>query len=239
MPPMTEDPENRAVADGLPPIPGGTGLSFSVSEEGLSLTDGTVSLRGDFACLLPRIAPGRIGGESLVRAAKLRSALPGGPFAVDATAGLGEDSFLLAAAGFRVLMFEKDPVIAALLSDALKRASDDPRLAEIASRMTLVRGDSVAGMRALGTRPDIILLDPMFPERRKSGLTKKKMQLLGRLEAPAGSEEQTALLNAATAASPQRIIIKRPEKGEFLGGIKPLYSIPGSTVRYDCIVFPV
>ena len=37
--------------------------------------------------------------------------------AVDATAGLGEDAFLLAGAGFQVNLYERNPVIAALLYD--------------------------------------------------------------------------------------------------------------------------
>ena len=45
------------------------------------------------------------------------------PRAVDATAGLGEDSLLLAAAGFEVTLCEADPVIAVLLEDALTRAA--------------------------------------------------------------------------------------------------------------------
>ena len=43
--------------------------------------------------------------------------------AVDATAGFGEDSLLLAAAGYNVELYEYDPVIAALLRDALRRAA--------------------------------------------------------------------------------------------------------------------
>lgn len=234
------DPDGKRIAPGESlRLADGTGLSLVRDGRGLSLTDGEMTLRGDFSPLLRRTAPGRLGSEALIRAARLKDPLPGGPFAVDATAGLGEDSFLLAAAGFRVMMFEKDPVIAALLSDALERASADPGTADIASRMELVRGDSIEGLRSLPSRPDVILLDPMFPARKKSGLTGKKMQLLGRLEAPAGEAEGRGLLEAAKAASPQKIIIKRPEKGEFLGGIRPSYSIFGNTVRFDCIVNPV
>ena len=82
--------------------------------------------------------------------------------------------------------------------------------------------------------PELILLDPMFPARKKSGLVKKKFQLLQRLEQPCANE--FALLQAAVAASPAKIIIKRPLRGSFLGGMKPSYSIEGSTIRYDCIV---
>ena len=37
--------------------------------------------------------------------------------AIDATAGMGEDGFLLAAYGYEVTLYEQNPVIAALLKD--------------------------------------------------------------------------------------------------------------------------
>jgi len=203
--------------------------------EGLTLVSGELSMRGDFASMKDRLKPNNLNGEMLVRAARTKSALNGlTPIAVDATAGMGEDSFLLAAAGFKVYLFEKNPTIAALLKDALERALKDPSLAPVASRMTFMEGDSVAGMKALTERPDVIYLDPMFPERKKSGLIKKKFQLLQLLERPCDDED--GLLQAAVSASPAKIVIKRPAKAPVLGGIKPSYSINGNSIRYDCIV---
>ena len=163
--------------------------------------------------------------------------------AVDATAGFGEDSLLLAAAGYNVELYEYDPVIAALLRDALRRAakSSDDALRDAVSRMDLREGDSVSAMRAMAGSnepPDIVLLDPMFPERRKSALVKKKFQLLQQLESPCEGADESELLEAAEAAGPRRIIIKRPLKGPYLAGRRPGYSITGKAVRYDCIVIP-
>lgn len=61
-----------------------------------------------------------------MKAAKLKN-VPGPLTAVDATAGLGEDAFLLAAAGFGVRLYRRDRVIALLLSDALRRSAGRPR----------------------------------------------------------------------------------------------------------------
>lgn len=193
-----------------------------------------MTLRADFARLLPRLRPDRLGRELLVRAARVRGVEA--PTAVDATAGLGEDSLLLAAAGFTVTMFERDPVIAALLRDALERASDDPRLAGVVARMELVEGDSVTGLRELGFSPDVVFLDPMFPGRTKSAAVKKKFQLLHHLERPCEDEE--GLLSAALAARPRKIVIKRPPKGPWLSGVKPSHSVAGKAVRYDVMVPP-
>ena len=193
-----------------------------------------MTLRADFARLLPRLRLDRLGRELLVRAARVHGVEA--PMAVDATAGLGEDSLLLAAAGFTVTMFERDPVIAALLRDALERASNDPRLAGVVARMELVEGDSVAGLRELGFSPDVVFLDPMFPGRTKSAAVKKKFQLLHHLERPCEDEE--GLLSAALAARPRKIVIKRPPKGPWLSGVKPSHSVAGKAVRYDVIVPP-
>ena len=200
--------------------------------EGLSLSDGKNTVRGDFTRLLPRVRRGNLSRELLVRAVKVKGI--GEPLVVDATAGLGEDSFLLAAAGCRVLLFEYDPVIFALLSDALERAKRDPETAPVASRMTLFPGDSIPALPTLTPHPDVVLLDPMFPERTKSALVKKKFQLLHQLERPC--ENEAALLDAALAARPKRIVIKRPAKGPYLAGVKPSFSLLGSAVRFDCIV---
>lgn len=210
------------------------GLELRRDDEGLALVGDGMVLRADFMRLLPRLRPDRLGRELLVRAARVRGVEA--PTAVDATAGLGEDSLLLAAAGFTVTMFEKDPVIAALLRDALERAASDPQLAGVAARMTLVEGDSVAGLRELDFSPDVVFLDPMFPERTKSAAVKKKFQLLHHLERPCDNEEE--LLDAALAARPRKIVIKRPPKGPWLAGAKPSHSIAGKAVRYDVIVPP-
>ena len=113
-------------------------------------------------------------------------------------------------------------------------AKRDPETAPIAARMTLIRGDSVPALPLLDPRPDVVLLDPMFPERTKSALVKKKFQLLHLLERPCENEQ--ALLDAALSARPKRIVIKRPAKGPYLAGVKPSFSLTGSAVRFDCIV---
>lgn len=210
------------------------GLELREGAAGLALAGGGMELTCDLARLLPRLRPDRLGRELLVRAARVRGVAA--PTAVDATAGLGEDSLLLAAAGFTVTMYEKDPVIAALLQDALDRAANEPQLSAIVERMTLVEGDSVAALRAMGAAPDVVFLDPMFPERTKSAAVKKKFQLLHRLERPC--EDERELLDAALAAGPRKVVIKRPPKGPCLAGVRPSHAVAGKAVRYDVIVPP-
>ena len=226
------------------------GLELMRDERGrLVLTDGSLMLCADLSENIRRLKPDNLGRELLVRAAKIKRREDMGRLrAIDATAGLGEDSLLLAAAGFEVTLFEYDAVIAALLEDALERArkSNSELLKKAAEHMQLVNGDSIEEMKKTGSslnaegaentyaRPEVILLDPMFPAREKSALIKKKFQLLQRLECPCSDE--TDMLEAAIAAHPHKIVIKRPLKGPFLAGRKPDYSIKGKAIRYDCIV---
>ena len=199
--------------------------------DGLSLVQGKMELRGDFTELLPRITGGHLQHEKLLRAVRLKD-LPETPLAVDCTAGLGEDSFIIAAAGFRVILCEYNPLICALLRDALERAKRDPGTAETAGRMELREGNSVETLAALTERPDVIYLDPMFPEKQKSGISTKKLQLFKTLEAPCGDEAE--LMEAAVRACPRRIVVKRPVKGPFLAGKKPGHAISCRNIRYDC-----
>ena len=208
-------------------------LMLRFCEKGLVLTDGTLELRGDFTRMLGRLKPNNLLGENLVKAAK-RKDLGERPTAIDATAGLGEDALLLAAVGFSVTLYEYDPVIAALLQDALLRARQIPELAEAVCRMHFIEADSLVALPALQEAPDLILLDPMFPGRQKSGLVKKKFQLLQQLESPCGDGE--ALMQAAMEAHPRKIIVKRPIKGPFLADRKPNYSIEGKGIRFDCLL---
>ena len=94
----------------------------------------------------------------------------------------------------------------------------------------------MAGLADLPFTPDVVLLDPMFPTREKSASVKKKAQFLQHLEAPCGDE--AALLEAALAARPRKVVVKRPPKGPHLAGVRPTYSLEGKAVRYDVIVPP-
>ena len=210
------------------------------TDAGLTLVGDNMELRCDFEEMLPRIKPGRLQQELLVKAAKIKGAQS--PTAIDCTAGLGQDSFLLAAAGVTVRMFERDETIAALLEDGLTRASNNPMVSSVAKRMSLERSDSLQYLESIaqsgGQAPDVIYLDPMFPARQKSAAVKKKFQLLHVLEKPCDEAEEDALIRAAFAAGSRKVVIKRPVKGGHLAGIKPSYSITGKAVRYDVLVPP-
>ena len=209
----------------------GEALTLVFDGTGLSLVGYGMCYQGDFARMLNRVTKGRLHHEMLVKIARTKTEHP---VAVDAAAGMGEDSFLLAAAGYEVYLFEQDAVIAALLRDALYRAGEDDRLRGIVGRMHLTEGNSIELMPQLGITPEIVYLDPMFPPRKKSGLIHKKLQLIQKLEQPCADERE--LFAAAAAMHPKKIIIKRPLNGAPLADRKPSYTVKGKAIRYDVVV---
>ena len=207
-------------------------LTIHFDSKGVSLSGFGLTYQGDFAeTMMHRVTNGRLQHEMLVKAA---SSEKEGRKAIDATAGMGEDAFLLAAQGYEVTLYEQNPVVAALLKDAIRRAKKNQILKDIAGRMKVVEADSVESMSKLLDPVDVIYLDPMFPKRQKSGLINKKLQLIQKLEPPCSEEKD--LFDAAIKAGPSRIIVKRPLKSVYLDGREPSYILKGKAIRYDCYV---
>ena len=204
-------------------------LTVLFDSKGVSLSGFGLSYQGDFENMLHRVTNGRLQHEMLAKAVKTDQE---NLKAIDATAGMGEDSLLLAACGYQVTLYEQNPVIAILLKDALRRAKKNTVLKDIVSRMQLVEGDSIEHLNKRLDPVDVIYLDPMFPGRQKSGLINKKLQLIQKLEPPCSKE--TALFDAAMAAQPCKIIVKRPLKSPYLDERVPSYSLKGKAIRYDC-----
>ena len=207
----------------------GSGLSVLFDSKGVSLTGYGLTYQGDFNNMVRRVTDGRLLHEMIAKAVKTDKK---GLTAVDATAGMGEDSLLIAACGYDVTLHEQNPVVALLLKDAVRRAKKIPELKEIASRMHVVEGNSIELLSNRLDPVDVIYLDPMFPERQKSSLINKKLQLIQKMEAPCSEEDE--LFDAAIKAGPSKIIVKRPLKAPYLAGRKPNYSLEGKAIRYDC-----
>lgn len=155
---------------------------------------------------------------------------------IDATAGFGRDSMLLAILGCSVVMIEQSAMMVALLQDALERAQNNPFYAKIIAdkRITCILGPAQQEIpRILMSQPiDVIYLDPMFPTRTKSAAVKKEMQFLHALVGNE-SDEANALLTIALATSVARIVVKRPMQAPILGDIKPHHSIDAGQMRFD------
>jgi 16S rRNA (guanine1516-N2)-methyltransferase len=175
----------------------------------------------------------------------------------DLTAGFGQDSLLLARTGAqRVHMVERDPIVSTLLRDGLRRlrgianlepSSNCGPATKLASCLSFQTGEACNVIEAsirMGTEPDIVYLDPMFPAQKKAALVKKNMQILHALLNLQGENADTHhnsnLFDVSYQAAKHRLVVKRPIHADFLGGvdtrIKPSYQVKGSINRWDIYV---
>ncbi|WP_333607476.1 class I SAM-dependent methyltransferase [Arsukibacterium sp.] len=152
---------------------------------------------------------------------------------LDATAGLGRDALVLASLGASLTLVERNPAVAALLFDGLRRAQQHAELSELLARMRLRH---TSALEALADSPpvDVVFLDPMFPPRDKSALVKKEMRafhdVVGR------DDDADALLAPALKLAQKRVVVKRPGYADFLAGAKPTMSVSGKNNRFDVYV---
>jgi 16S rRNA (guanine1516-N2)-methyltransferase len=195
------------------------------------MSQNTGELRLDFAggAVGYRFRGGHSRGHPLVKSVGLRKDRV--PSVVDATAGLGRDSFLLASVGAKVVMLERSAAVHALLADALARASAaSADLAEVVARMTLIHADARDRLPEL--RPDVVIIDPMHPPRRNTALVKQEMRLLSGIVGP--DEDAHELMQAALASARERVVLKWPLRAApLLASPKPSHQFTGKTVRYE------
>ncbi len=155
------------------------------------------------------------------------------PTIIDATAGLGQDALVLATLGCEITLIERSPIVTALLSDALERALAEAETASIVAHMRLVQADACDYLLTLqeSQRPEVIYLDPMFPDHNKSALAKKEMRLFQQL--PGTRDSADSLLPIARQFAKRRVVVKRPAKAPWLAGIEPSLAIHSPKMRFD------
>lgn len=170
-------------------------------------------------------------GQDIAKAIGLKHGFT--PNVLDATAGLGRDSFVLATLGCNVTMMERMPIVAALLENGLARAQLNHDVADIADRMSLIYASSIEDM-TLAKAPDVIYLDPMYPHREKSAAVKKEMRVFQSL---VGEDlDADNLLAPALKLAKYRVVVKRPSYAEPLNNQKPSTSINMKKNRFDVYV---
>lgn len=170
-------------------------------------------------------------GQDIAKAIGLKHGFT--PHVLDATAGLGRDSFVLASLGCKVTMMERMPIVAALLENGLARAKLNQDIVEIADRINLIYASSIDDM-SQANAPDVIYLDPMYPHREKSAAVKKEMRVFQSL---VGEDlDADNLLAPALKLAKYRVVVKRPSYAEPLNNQKPSTSINMKKNRFDVYV---
>lgn len=218
------------------PQDGSATFSLQVGDQGLQLQElgpgAAGAVRVDFVegALAHRRLQGGGSGQMIAKAVGIQPGVR--PLILDATAGLGRDAFVFAQLGCVVTMIERQPVIAALLDDGMRRGRNDGEVASIIARMQLLCGNAIALMQSWSLdTPQVVYLDPMFPHRDKSSLVKKEMRLFRPLVGD--DDDAPQLLQAALALASHRVVVKRPRKAPCIAGATPSYALEGKSSRFD------
>jgi len=180
-------------------------------------------------------------GQSIAKAIGLKQGTPP-PTVLDATAGLAKDAYVLACLGCSLTLVERSPIVAELIHDAIERAIEDEHFQTIMQKgFSLITQSSIEYLTQFANHkdaiyPDVIYLDPMYPDKKKSASVKKNMQILQTLLDK--DEDTQVLLNIALKVASKRVVVKRPKGAENLTEISPTYTVESKKTRYDVYVTP-
>lgn len=218
------------------------------------LSDG-LSVAPEWDKLQRRVVSAGRKSELLLQAVKITSDSQ----VIDATAGFGHDSLILASTGAQVIMLEQQPLMALLLLVEQQRMSGLANWQKLMSRLHIINTDALGYFATIDfarfnytVKADneqafnVIYLDPMFPEDSyqdsktgKGAKVGKHMQALHQLALPPTLDEEQQLLQSALAIVSQngqkqgRVIVKRPQFAPLLAHLEPSESWSNEAVRFD------
>lgn len=213
-------------------------MSFDQNQTVLHDTKNSSELVVDFTSggLAHRLQYGGGKGQTIAKAIGINS--KNKPHILDATAGLGRDAIILANLGCKVSLVEQSPILAEMLKQAIESAKDN-HLFQQATRhgFELHNANSSEFMKSKVIPDcDVVYLDPMYPEKKKSALVKKDMQMLQALIGHSSDDTTAELLASALSFAKQRVVVKRPKGANTLNGPAPTMSLHSKKTRYDVYV---
>lgn len=214
-------------------------LALCVDVDGLWLCANGMKMQPDWKAEIGRLKRASLKSEMIARACNLSEK----PKLIDATAGLGHDSLLMAHLGAQVTLVERHPILFTLLESTKVQAQNDPFLRTIVSRIDLIFSDSANYLQSqieLKNVIDVVYLDPMFPQRdqnqnaiKKQAQVKKQMQLLHMLLPEDGEMDLGDHLLELARKIAKRVVVKRPRLAVFLAGQKTDHQWQGDACRFD------
>lgn len=214
-------------------------MALVFDEDGLSLAAEGMKMQPNWLGEIPRLKRATLKTEMLARACQTSDQ----PKLIDATAGLGHDSLLMARFGAQVTLVERHPVLFALLEDSYRVAAQDAYLAPIVANIQLVHADSAEYLQQCIDQQkmvDVVYLDPMFPQRdqnqqaiKKQAQVKKQMQLLHMLLPEQGEMDLGDHLLDLAKLVAKKVIVKRPRHAVYLNQDIPQHQWLGDACRFD------
>ncbi len=226
------------------------------NKDKLSLLSDSLSVAPEWDKLQRRVVSAGRKSELLLQAAKITA----NSIVIDATAGFGHDSLILASTGARVIMLEQHPVMALLLLVEQRRMSVELNWQKLMSRLHIINTDALSFFANNNSRHagvfdkreidhqgvDVVYLDPMFPEHSyqdsktgKGAKVGKQMQALHKLAKPPTLHEEQQLLQRAEDFISRhneqggRVIVKRPQLAPLFAERQADESWQNDAVRFD------
>ena len=179
--------------------------------------------------ILHRLKYGKGRGQNLAKAIGMKSNKNRN--IVDATAGLGYDAFILASLGVKVTLIERSEKMYEILQNGINEGvSFGGEIEKIINRMDLLFGDSKDILPKLS--PEVIMIDTMYKDRKKTALVKNNMRLVRDIVGP--DSDYIELLEVALSCAKNRVVLKQPRYADPIKEIgKCSHQILGKTIRYD------
>jgi len=179
--------------------------------------------------ILHRLKYGKGRGQNLAKAVGMK--FNKNRNIIDATAGLGYDSFILASLGAKVTLIERSQKMHEILQNGINEGiSFGGEIEKIINRMELLFGDSKDILPKL--TPEVIMIDTMYKERKKTALVKNNMRLVREIVGP--DSDYIELLKVALNCAKNRVVLKQPRYAEPIKEIRKCsHQILGKTIRYD------
>lgn len=190
-----------------------------------------------------RLTPKRILHEPLAKV------IEKGTWVFDAMGGLAKDALMLALMECKVWSCEPHPLVYGLVQDGLRRIKKNPTWSSILSDSNQLRFFNVDAMSKLNEflqcdvtqRPDIIYLDPMFPSKQKTSISKKEIQWLQQIHAHTPNmypdynvSAPDVVFDCSLKVARKRVIVKRPLRAPPLVDLPaPMFSKSFQSARFD------
>ena len=145
---------------------------------------------------------------------------------LDATGGLGHDSFILALLGQKITLLEKNIGLCILIEEALHNLPNLPYFKNAKNNISIINSDSRAFLSS-AENFDVVYIDPMFNSKKKLKRTKQMEFLdnyLNEYDDPSAEFYESNF---------KRLVIKKELRATSSIKDCSALSFRGSSVRYD------
>jgi len=145
---------------------------------------------------------------------------------LDATGGLGHDSFILALLGQKITLLEKNVGLCILIEESLNNLPNLPYFEDAKENISIINSDSRAFLSSVENF-DVVYIDPMFNSKKKLKRTKQMEFLdnyLKEYDDPSAEFYESNF---------KRLVIKKELRATSSIKDCSALSFRGSSVRYD------